>query len=62
MNPAHFTTHAAALVAANDRRTRRRALLRAIRRRLHALGLVWSAFLVAGFVLWVLPVNMRAAG
>jgi hypothetical protein len=56
-----FTTQARALVAANDRRAWRRALWRIIRRAVERLGLAWSALVLSGVVLWLLPVNVRGA-
>jgi hypothetical protein len=56
-----FTTQARALVAANDRRAWRRALWRILRRRLQIGGMAWSALVLSGVVLWLLPVNVRGA-
>lgn len=56
-----FTRQAAAMVAANDRRIWRRALLHRLRGSALRVGIAWSALVIAGFVLWLLPVNMRMA-
>ena len=56
-----FTTQARALVAANDRRAWRRALLRRLRRAVDVVGIGWSALVLAGVVLWLLPVSVRGA-
>lgn len=56
---ATFTTTAAKLVAANDRRAHRRALLASLRRAAERVGIGWGALVVAAFVLVILPVNMR---
>lgn len=61
MNLPAFTHLAATLVAQNDRRGRRRAFLALLRRKAERLGIAWSALVVAGVVLWLLPVNMRGA-
>jgi hypothetical protein len=56
-----FTTQARALVAANDRRAWRRHLWRILRRRLQIGGMAWSALVLSGVALWLLPVNVRGA-
>jgi hypothetical protein len=56
-----FTTQARALVAANDRRAWRRHLRRVLRRAVERLGLAWSALVLSGVALWLLPVNVRGA-
>lgn len=58
---ASLTAWAKAAVKANDRRARRRAFFRAFRRPLELTMLAWSALVFAGFVLVLLPVNMRVA-
>lgn len=57
---AEFTAHAAALVAANDRRARRRGLYAALRHAAERLGLAWSALLVVALLLWILPMSTRS--
>lgn len=49
------------MVAANDRRAWRRHLWRILRRRLQIGGMAWSALVLSGVVLWLLPVNVRGA-
>lgn len=56
-----FATQARALVAANDRRAWRRSLWRILRRRLQIGGMAWSALVLSGVALWLLPVNVRGA-
>jgi len=58
---ADFTRTAAALVARNDRRARLRGLTVLLRRAAECVGLAWSALVVAGVVLWLLPMNVRGA-
>lgn len=61
MTPADFTHLAAELVARNDRRAWRRALLSRLRHAAERVGLAWSVLVVVGVLLWILPMSSRAA-
>jgi hypothetical protein len=50
-----FTTQARALVAANDRRAWRRALLRRLRRARGVAVIGWSALALVGLVVYTFP-------
>lgn len=60
-NPADFTRTVRAMVAENDRHAWRHGLLAVARRAAERLGLAWSALVLSGVVLWLLPVNVRGA-
>ena len=50
-----FLTQARALVAANDRRAWRRALLRRLRRARDVASIGWSALALVAFVVYTFP-------
>jgi hypothetical protein len=49
------------MVTRNDRRAHRRVLFGLLRRAGERVGIAWSSMVVAGVVLWLLPINMRGA-
>lgn len=55
VDQAAFVSEVRTMVTRNARRTRRRALLRHLRERALAVGVVWSAIVVAAFWLVVFP-------